>query len=272
MRHFQIRRGGGNHRHRQTGDLAKSRLVGDGLPGAGSHRPAQRFQAECLRRLRGPQPGAIDRPRDGALRHPLQGVGDGGCRDRRATLRGGSRTAIEKLRLGQRTRAVVDDHDLDPLRQRRQSRAHGVLPPLTAGDDGLHLGEALVADELAHRLQGMGPGDDHDRTDGLGLLQRAERPGQHRPPGQGKQHLLRRAKALATPGGHHHRGHPLRRREAVSFQLRITFPLSQRDWERGVGGEGDHGLTAAASRSAATAASGTGAEPSSRAARRSGPW
>ena len=127
----------------------------------------------------------------------------------------------------------MDDHDLDPLRQRRQTRPDGVLPPLAAGDDRLHLGEALVADELANGLQGMGPGDDHDRTDRLGLLQRAQRPGQHRPPGQREKHLLRRTKALTTPGGHHHRGHPLWGREAVSCQA-SSPPLPARR-ERGIG-------------------------------------
>jgi hypothetical protein len=104
----------------------------------------------------------------------------------------------------------VNDHDLDPLRQRRQPRAHGVLPPLAAGDDGLHLDEALIADELSYRLQGMRPGDDHDRTDSLSAIERSQRPGQHRPPGQREKHLLQHTKALTTPGGHHHRRHPLR--------------------------------------------------------------
>jgi hypothetical protein len=77
----------------------------------------------------------------------------------------------------------MDDHDLDSLRQRLQSRAYRVLPPLTAGNDRVHLGEALVADERANDLSGMRPGDHHNRPDSLGLLQRAKRPGKHGPPG-----------------------------------------------------------------------------------------
>ena len=234
MSDFEIRRGGGDHRHRQTGDLTQTRLIGDDLPGAGSHGPAQRFQAECLRRLRGPQPGAIDRPGDGALSHPLQGVGDGGCRDRRATLRGGSHTAIEELRLGQRARAVVDDHDLDSLRQRGQSRVHGVLPPLTAGDDSLHLGKALVADEPGSPRPRYGTRQRPrpDRWSRHAPAHRATRPASAGRPGEA-------APSPAREGADHVRRPPpprLLAPEGARMSYQLLIPVSRLGGRGGAGG------------------------------------
>ena len=197
---------------------------------------------------------------------PLQGVGDRCRRDRRPTLRGRSRTAIEKLRLGQRTRPVVDDHDLDPFRQRRQSRPTESCrrsPPATIAwtlvKPSLRTSRPTASRVCDPATTTTGPivsACSSARSDQASIGRPAS--GRTLSPAYQGAHLARQLPPPQPRAPARKRCHP---------GLESPFPGPTGESPLSAGQE-----SPGARRSAAAAASGTGAEPSSRAARRSGPW
>ena len=100
---------------------------------------AEQVPPHALRRLRGPEPGPVDRRPDPLAVDPLERLRDGHDRDRRAVAGRSGRHGRDERRLDQRPGGVVDeDHPgrigLMPV-EGREPGVDGLLAAFAARDD-----------------------------------------------------------------------------------------------------------------------------------------
>ena len=142
QRHLEVARIAWYDMDRDATGFEQGGLVGERREAARREAPlgrAEQVPSHALRRLRRPEPGPVDRRPDAVAVDPLERLGDGHDRDRRAVSGGGGRDRRDERRLDQWPGRVVDEHDPGRVGgvavEGREPGVDRLLAALAAGDD-----------------------------------------------------------------------------------------------------------------------------------------